>query len=394
MKKLLLCLTAVALLAAGCSKKEDTGNGGVITLPNGSGSETSRTSYSTDFDGEAVQLALLLDTSNSMDGLIEQAKGNLWTIINYFAAMKKDGESIKLEIALFEYGNDSLNIKNSYIRKVLDLTADLDEISEKLFGLTTNGGSEFCGAVIDRSLSTLEWDKNPEVMRVIFIAGNEPFNQGYTDYKAVCRKAFKEKIYVNTIHCGDIAAGISGFWKHGAELGGGKFMVIDHNAAVADIATPYDDQLMKLNTELNDTYIPYGSSGRYKKEMQVTQDSNAVSMNEKVMTDRIVSKSSKQYNNSSWDLVDAADDESFDIAEVEEESLPEEYRGLSDKELEKKVAAEKQKRIELQKKIADIAAKRSEFIQKHNEETGVETLDSSIIKSINELSVEKGFIKK
>ena len=31
-----------------------------------------------------VQLALLLDTSNSMDGLIDQAKSQLWKIVNEF----------------------------------------------------------------------------------------------------------------------------------------------------------------------------------------------------------------------------------------------------------------------------------------------------------------------
>lgn len=36
-----------------------------------------------------VQLAILLDTSNSMDGLIDQAKTQLWKIVNEFATAKK-----------------------------------------------------------------------------------------------------------------------------------------------------------------------------------------------------------------------------------------------------------------------------------------------------------------
>src|SRR6185295_3102994 len=35
-----------------------------------------------------IMLALLLDTSNSMDGLIEQAKSQLWKIVNELAAAK------------------------------------------------------------------------------------------------------------------------------------------------------------------------------------------------------------------------------------------------------------------------------------------------------------------
>ena len=35
-----------------------------------------------------VKIALLLDTSNSMDGLIDQAKSQLWDIVNKFAYVK------------------------------------------------------------------------------------------------------------------------------------------------------------------------------------------------------------------------------------------------------------------------------------------------------------------
>ncbi|MCK7528196.1 MAG: hypothetical protein MZV64_66800 [Ignavibacteriales bacterium] len=41
----------------------------------------------------SIQLALLLDTSNSMDGLIDQAKSQLWKIVNELATSKKDGQA-------------------------------------------------------------------------------------------------------------------------------------------------------------------------------------------------------------------------------------------------------------------------------------------------------------
>ena len=56
----------------------------------------------------SVQIALLLDTSNSMDGLIEQAKSQLWSVVNEFIRAKRDGRPPALEVALYEYGNDSL----------------------------------------------------------------------------------------------------------------------------------------------------------------------------------------------------------------------------------------------------------------------------------------------
>ena len=40
-----------------------------------------------------IQIALLLDTSNSMDGLIDQAKSQLWKIVNELARSRKYGQA-------------------------------------------------------------------------------------------------------------------------------------------------------------------------------------------------------------------------------------------------------------------------------------------------------------
>ena len=54
-----------------------------------------------------VQIAILLDTSNSMDGLIGQAKTQLWNVVNEFVRAKKDGRPPAVQVALFEYGKSS-----------------------------------------------------------------------------------------------------------------------------------------------------------------------------------------------------------------------------------------------------------------------------------------------
>jgi hypothetical protein len=41
--------------------------------------------------GHKVQIDLLLDTSNSMDGLIDQAKSQLWKVVNTFIDARRDG---------------------------------------------------------------------------------------------------------------------------------------------------------------------------------------------------------------------------------------------------------------------------------------------------------------
>ncbi len=133
-----------------------------------------------------VQMAILLDTSGSMSGLIDQARTELWAIVNEFITAKRDGQAPELRVALYEYGKSSLPASEGYIRMIVPLTMDLDKISEELFALKTNGGSEYCGWVIKEATAALQWSGAPEDLKVIFIAGNEPFTQGKVKYQKAC----------------------------------------------------------------------------------------------------------------------------------------------------------------------------------------------------------------
>jgi hypothetical protein len=72
-----------------------------------------------------------------MDGLIGQAKSQLWNIVQQFADAKKNGMTPALRVSVFEYGNTNLPATEGYIRQVV-LTDDLDSVSQALFQLTTN----------------------------------------------------------------------------------------------------------------------------------------------------------------------------------------------------------------------------------------------------------------
>ena len=121
-----------------------------------------------------IQIAILLDTSGSMDGLIDQTRNQLWQMVNEFARAKYQGITPILEVAIYEYGNSGLSPYTGYIRQVTGLTRELDRVSEALFSLTTNGGDEFCGAVIKSAVEELLMEFASSDIRAIFIAGNEP----------------------------------------------------------------------------------------------------------------------------------------------------------------------------------------------------------------------------
>lgn len=341
-----------------------------------------------------IQVALLLDTSNSMDGLIDQAKSRLWNIVNTLTTLKYNGKAPQVEIALYEYGNDGLQDEN-YIRQVAPLTQDLDLISEKLFALRTNGGSEYCGAVIRDATMNLNWDGNEKSMKLIYIAGNEPFDQGKINYKEVISNAKRKNIYTNTIFCGDRNEGIQTFWQNGASLGDGKYFNIDSDRKVIYIETPYDIRISECNTRLNDTYMYYGSQGAEYKVKQVAQDQNAKAQSAAIAAERTVAKSKKNaYKNDHWDLVDRAEKDAGFMSTVKEEELPQELKGKSKEEIQKAVAAKSAEREKIQKEIEELSKKRQNFIDaemKKRGNTDADDLGKAIEKSVLELAKKNGY---
>ena len=352
---------------------------------------TSTTISEENSDSKSVQVALILDTSNSMDGLIEQAKSQLWNILNELARTKKDDQETDLEVALYEYGNSGYIDKGIEIRQLSGFTQDMDLISEKLFSLKTNGGEEYCGAVIKRSLEELTWNDG-NTLKLIYIAGNEPFNQGPVDYGKVCRTASQNGIVVNTIFCGVQSEGVRGQWNYGASLGGGEFMSISQDEVTTYISTPYDDELAKLNLQLNETYIPFGEKGYHMKQNLILQDANAESYSKANAADRISFKSSKKYKSDDWDLIEAykKDKSILGKAKIKDEK----YSSMSIEELESNIELVTEERESVKKQIKELDKKRrmykEEQLKKNNKDKS-NSLQESIIKSVKKQAEKKGY---
>lgn len=339
-----------------------------------------------------IQVALLLDTSGSMDGLIDQAKSRLWNIVNTLTTLKYEGKTPTIEIALYEYGNSGLSERSNYIRQIAALTTDLDLISQELFSLTIDGGEEYCGAVIQDAVTKLEWSKDSKNMRLIYIAGNEGFDQGRINYKEAISGALKNDIFVNTIYCGNSREGIELLWKSGADYGKGKYFNIDSDEQIRYIETPYDDQISSYNTKLNDTYIGYGSKGVEKKRNQVAQDANAESVSTSNSAERSVSKSKAVYKNESWDLVDKVKEDKNAVAKIKKEDLPKELQDKSTAEIKVIVDKKTAERKEIQKSIEELAKKRQNYIDVESKKTKTQDdLGNAISTSIVTFAKVKGY---
>jgi hypothetical protein len=340
-----------------------------------------------------VQIAILLDTSNSMDGLIEQAKSQLWKIVNEFAKARRDGVAPDIQVALYQYGTPSLGVETGYIRQVVPLTDDLDKISAELFKLTTNGGDEYCGMVIQKAAAELKWSDDKNAFKAIYIAGNEPFTQGGVDYHVSCKEAITKGIIVNTIFCGTQAEGASTGWKDGATLADGAYAAIDQNTQIVAIQAPQDKEIAELGTKINTTYLGYGAGGGFGAANQAAQDANAAGAGGGrggAAVERSIAKSSSAYQNGGWDLVDAVNTKKVDLSTVKDEDLPADMQKLDAKGRADYIAQKTKEREEIKTKIQQLSTDRDKYIAEQRQKTPETTLDAAVLGTVRTQATKNG----
>lgn len=368
-----------------------------LACSHASAQEAARTSQPAQAERAKVQLAILLDTSGSMDGLIEQAKSQIWSIVNTFATAEHAGERPELEVALYQYGNDGLSGKEGHVQMISGLTTDLDLISEKLFALSTNGGEEWCGWAIRSATNQLDWSESESDLRIIVIAGNEAFTQGSVESAKSCEAAVRKGIIINTVFCGNDNEGRNTGWYDGAMLGEGQYSHIDQNQAVAEMPTPQDAELLTLNTQLNGTYIHYGFAGEQMLARQVEADQSAQGLAAGVLQERVAAKASAAYVNKHWDLVDAVVLDELDVSKLKNEDLPENMREMSADERVKFVEGKRAQRAEIQQKIQQLSEARTKFIADERAKqagTEAESLGSALSAMVKRQAEAKGYTFK
>ncbi|MCG3864518.1 MULTISPECIES: vWA domain-containing protein [unclassified Photobacterium] len=342
--------------------------------------------------GPTIQVAILLDASGSMGGLINQAREQIWLIINAIATANKHDHPVTLQVALFEYGVEHQSKHDGYLRLLSPLTSDLDQFSEALFAIKIGGSKEYAPQVIQEATNRLQWSKHPDDLRLIIIAGNEEFQQGDIPISHAIPLAVSNGIVVNTLYCGPHLKGRELQWATPALLGHGNYLNIDHKKKAPQIETPYDDDIIELGRQLNETYIGYGAKGSSKKNQQLAQDTNASSLSKSSSAERSIAKAGKQYKTQDWDLISLAQ-ENLEQGLTYAKKDQQHYRGLNDQQIIGKLKRQIAQREKLQQQISALEQQRKTFIKqsKNTKKTQKDDLGNAIILTIQDQAKSKGF---
>jgi len=345
--------------------------------------------FSAATDTSRIQVALIIDVSTSMNGLIDQAKSQFWNISNQLQTLQKKNQVVHLEFALATVGNAayyedySVFLHNGFV-------SDADSVFENLLSLKTSGSDENFGFAIQMLLKRLKWSSKKSDLRIIFVAGNEAFNQGPIPYLGIIHDASKRGIIVNTIFCGQQQQGVDLLWKSASKEGRGEYHAIFQDSVLPVLSTPFDEKLRELNSQLNTTYVPYGPEGKLHFERMIRFDQHAEMLGGRMLCNRLQFKCMSTFYHPDWDYIDACLDQPELLKNMSDQLLPLLLKGMKEEDrlvfFRKKV----EQRNLLRETMMGYAVRMEEYLPKQNHRLLHEVMWSTIL----EQARKKGFTEK
>jgi hypothetical protein len=333
-----------------------------------------------------VDVVFCVDRSGSMERVIETAKRKIWTIVNEVAQQKP---TPILRIGLIGYGSADQDIK------LFPLTTDLDKVYQDLSTFKCDmGGDEWVGWALKQAVDRMEWSTERKSLKMIFMVGNETAMQGTEAnfYTKTAPLALKKDITVNAIYCGKPNPEEEKTWRELASLADGLYTQIDLSGGEVTIQAPQDNALVELNRKLNATYLPFGRQGAAGKEKQEEADRKTAGVGAApALAARAAAKSNALYENSTWDLVDAAKAKDFRLKDVKADELPEEMRKMTPEERQEHVAKRQTEREAIQKEIAKTSAERQKFIdgEMKKQNLNADSFDQAVRRAIQEQAAKQ-----
>jgi hypothetical protein len=314
-----------------------------------------------------VEVAFVLDTTGSMGGLLEGAKRKIWSIATSVVDANPDAD---IRIGLVAYRD----IGDEYVTRTFDLTTDIQDTYANLLDLKARGGGDWPESVneaLDVAVNKLQWTGGNDARRIVFLVGDAPPHMDYaqdTKYQKTLAVAKQRDIVVNAVLAGN-ARDTERVWQDIAQLGDGRFIPIPQDGGdLVVIETPYDDDIIILQKEINGTVIPYGPQKLQRRVEEKTRQLSQVAAAAPSSASDMASYLNKRAKVSSeavtgdGDLVSAVASGRTSIASVKDDELPDALRKLTPEQRKAEIDKQTQTRKSLNEKLAALVQKRDAFV--------------------------------
>lgn len=337
-----------------------------------------------------IEVCFVLDSTGSMSGLIAGAKAKIWSIANQLVAAKP---TPALKIALVAYRDRG----DAYVTKIHDLSEDIDAVYANLQTIEAGGGGdtpESVNQALHEAVHKISWSADRDVYKAVFLVGDCPPHMDYADdvpYATTCQAAARKGIVINTVQVGDYAA-TTPIWKEIASLAEGSYVAVPQTGGVQVIATPFDEEIARLNVEVGKTIVAYGGE-KTMAEVRAKQ-ARAEAAPAPAAADRLAFNAAMgKVVQGGGDLVDAVAAGQVKVGEIENEQLPAEMRAMTAAEREAFIKEHAARRAAIQKQISELLARRRAYLEAEQAKgASRDAFDAQVESVIRAQAARKGIV--
>ena len=314
-----------------------------------------------------VEVAFVLDTTGSMGGLIEGAKRKIWSIATAIVDSNPDAD---IRMGLVAYRD----IGDEYVTRKFELTTDIQDLYANLLELKARGGGDWPESVneaLDIAVNKMQWTMNGDTRRIVFLVGDAPPHMDYdqdTKYPVTLKVAKQKDIIVNAVLAGQ-ARDTERVWRDIAQNGNGRFIPIPQDGGqVVIIETPYDEDIIILQREINGTVIPYGSGSLQKRTEDKTKQLSQVAAAAPAQASEMASYLNKRAKVNSeavtgeGDLVSDVKAGRTSFSAIKDDDLPANLRAMKPEARMDEVNRQMTQRKALNDKLGALVAKRDKYV--------------------------------
>ena len=267
-----------------------------------------------------------------MDGLIDQARSQLWTVVNEFATAPARGPPVAA-------GGRPLRIRQQPARRRAAATCgrccrsptDLDRVSEELFALTTNGGEEYCGTVIQAALDELRWSPSPARPQGRLHRRQRALHPGPGGLPRGLRRAPARRASSSTPStAAPRGVGEQTGWSEGARLADGATAPSTRTGAVVHVRRPAGRRDRAAGRGAEPDVHPLRRAGR--RPARRASRRRTATRRGRTRRPRSTARSRRRpasTANAIWDLVDAVKNGKVDLEAVKTADLPADLQKLT-----------------------------------------------------------------
>ena len=187
-------------------------------------------------------------------------------------------------------------------------------------------------------------------------------------YPATLKVAKQRDIIVNAVLAGD-ARDTERVWRDIAQNGNGRFIPIPQDGGqIVVIETPYDEEIIILQREINGTVIPYGSKQRQKRTEGKTKQLSEVAAAAPAQASEMASYLKKRSRATAeavtgdGDLVADVYAGRSKLSSIKEEELPDNLRALKPEQRSEEIDKQMNQRKALNEKLSALVAKRDRYV--------------------------------